>query len=296
MSDVDNESTFDGTNDQTASSDTDTDTDYDQKENLKIEQPIPVYFMQQPIERIIEENENAKYLSFSLNSNFIRVTSYLKPNDFFSSYTVNVFPIIKNDVELLRLSLIVEENNNNVKIFMQYRYDLDTLQSNEEYRYNLGTLHPLPDYKTIHLPYADISNIIIDNGNRNIQIKDLIKNENITVVSIKLCDVKNNSKHGPMLILEINDVNKKDTQTYCRRVNSTEAEEIKLCQVCARENKSITFSFPCVSRLKEIEPPKNKNDKWIKFKRNLKKYWYVYYLIGLGMIGILIQKLMDEKK
>lgn len=230
-----------------------------------IKPSLPVHFVIQPIEPLVfKENDKAKYITFGLKSDYI-TTNCVQRTSSFASMHFSIWQMLKNDIELLKFSTDKE------KILFEYCYDRDI--SDDKIDCNLANLYPLPIEKTIYLPHVDAENISIDNNNIGQNTGD----DRVKIVSVKLCDVKNNSKHGPMLVIEICNINdeKVSYSMYCQHVLKN--IECNLFQVYIPENKPIIFKFPDWFRDENVEKKMTKRD------NHIFRYRHIYVGILLGI-------------
>ena len=249
------------------------------KKILTVKPPLPVYFGELPMMDPFKRNSTGYHIEVKLHENCIKTFCYRKPNDMFNSLQSNVWLLDKNDIEVFRMCLIFDKNNE-PSILLQYCYDRNVLKS-DKFSHSLGSLYPLPVDKKIDLPYIDMNNIIIDTGD---MINTIDKDSKLTqLVSIKLCDVKNISKCGPMLVVETSDINYEHKRKYCKKIDIVKDGEIDLFQVIGWSNKSMIFNFPYHREKKKCEP-KIENNKVTWLKNRVLDYWYVYYIIFVSIL------------
>ena len=259
---------------------------------LDMKQLLPIYINQRPIQNTFRWNDVGDYIGISLHSNFIIATSYHVPYKDYCSVHSSTWAIEKNDIEIFKLSLILDKQKE-ANLLLEYCYDRNVLELDvSKIKYEFGALAPLPHQETIHLPH--VYDIVVDTGVKNKFIDSIDGKKRIEIISIKLCDVRNNSKYGPMLMVEVGDIKNEQKKVYCKRIDSYKDEDTQLLQVRVTENEAIMLSFPNVTALKNKE---NEETSLGRKRRRTNKCLFIYGLIFFAGLGYLLHYFMftDEK-
>lgn len=273
--------------------------DEDKKEEeLDINPLLPIHIDQSPKGDIFQQEHKGQYISIHLLKNFINARIYLRPDDNSSFINSTSWATTKNDIELCKITLILDKQKE-VSILLQYCHQNNTLEVDADtISYSLGRLNPLPLLKTIYLPHVNVKNIVIDTGVKNDFIDTIDEKTKKLIMSIKLCDIKNNSEQGPMLIVEVNDIKNDRKMFYCKKGDFYKNKETELLQVRVKENKEITFSFPDITSLKEKREEdelRRKNRMWNRLARHVSRHLYIYCLIGSVVFGYITPYYIFQK-
>lgn len=216
---------------------------------------MPVYFNTNPIQDFTSQDDISHCLTFKMRLNYI-TTSLVqsKCNDDYMTWSK--WEAKENDIELLKMNISRDkEKNDEAKIHFSYCFNREALDkylkcddddNNDVIK--LADLYPLPIQKQIYIPHA--TNISVnekeeDNTADAADAADVVdEDDKHNIVSIKLLDMKNNSNYGPMLLVTICNINKKNMyySKYCKKISNI--KECDLFQVYIIRNKCIGFRFP----------------------------------------------------